>query len=115
MPLRRLALRLGGDLFELAALQGRQGLPGRAQFGIAEGPAMDLHTLGDRVEEFALPFGQGDAGLVGRAAGAPEGVEGRALRRLSFRLERAGGRLSAALPAAEAGSLQCQISPRADI
>ena len=85
---RLLSLRLGRDLFQLATLHGRQGLTGRAQFGVAEGAAVGLHPLRNGIEELALPFGQRNARLLCRAAGASEGVESGALGGFPLRFER---------------------------
>lgn len=52
---------------------------------------MGLDPLADRIEELALPLGQGDARLVGGAAGASQGVQGRPRIGLALGLERAGG------------------------
>jgi hypothetical protein len=115
-PLGRLALGLGGDLFQLAALHGRQGLARRALFGIAEGPAIGLHPLLDRAEELAFPARQGNARLVGGALGPLQGVDGGAFGRLSLDLERAFRRLLARAAArTESCALKAQISPRADM
>lgn len=88
-----LAVGLGGDFLELAALHGREGLPRGALFGVGEGAAVGLDPLADRIEELALPFGQRNARLRGRAAGAFQGVQRRALRRLTLLIPRAQQRL----------------------
>ena len=92
MRLGPLALGLLGDLFQLAALHGRQGLARPALFGVGEGAAVGLHPFADRIEELALPFGQGDASLLGRPFGAFQGVDRRTLGGLALGLERAGRR-----------------------
>ena len=79
-----LAFGLGGDFLELAALHGREGLTGGAFFGIGEGAAVGLDALAHRIEEFTLPFGQRNARLLGRTAGAFQGVEGGPLDRLAL-------------------------------
>ncbi|MNS66043.1 hypothetical protein D3C72_992370 [compost metagenome] len=83
------AVGLGGDFLELAALHGREGLTRRALFRIGEGAAVGLDALADRIEEVALPFGQRNARLLGRAAGAFQGVERRPLGGLTLLLPRA--------------------------
>lgn len=102
----RLALGLGRDLFQLTALHGRQGLARRALFRVGEGAAMGLDSLAHRIEELALPLGQGNARLLCRATGAFQGVERRSLRRLLLLLpgaqRRFGFKGAAALQAAGA-------------
>jgi hypothetical protein len=78
--------------FLLTAMPRRQGLTRRALLRIAEGAAVGLDPLADRIEELPLPFGQGHARLVGGAFRASQRIQGRALRRLAFGLERTGGR-----------------------
>jgi hypothetical protein len=77
------AVGLGGDLLELDLLQRRERRAGRALVGVAEGAAVGLDPLSHGVEELALPVGELDAGAVGRALGAAQGVEGGALGRLA--------------------------------
>ena len=92
-PLRLLAVGLGGDLLQLAALHCRQSLAGRALLRVAEGAAIGLDAVGDAVDELALPFGKGDARLVRGALGAFQGVQRLAARGLPLGLEGAGGGL----------------------
>ena len=87
-----LAVGLGGDFLELAGLHGREGLTGGAFFGVGEGAAVGLHPLADGIQEPAFPFRELDASLLGRAFGAFQGVDGRALSGLALGLERAGRR-----------------------
>ena len=89
-PLRLLAVGLGGYLFQLASLPRRQGLTRCALLQVAEGAAIGLDAFGDALDELALPFGQGDARLVGGPFSPFESVQSLAARGLALGLERAG-------------------------
>ena len=90
---------------------------------------MGLDAFGNAVDELAFPVRELNAGLVGRALGPLQGVDGLALGGLALGLERAGPRflgfvrpgrarllrpVGAASRGAEAGPLQDQISPIAE-
>ncbi len=67
----RLALGLGGDLLQLDGLKRRKRRAPRALLRIGEGPAIGADPLFHRAQEFAFPFGQIHARLVGDQLGAP--------------------------------------------